>query len=101
MLLPNSTGMVETYFFFSLGRLCVCVCARWLGSCYQWDMGHDRLGSTSASVWHGSLFLFIHFSAYTEKDQGGWVWVGLGCWFITFFLFFLERMYGSLRFRVV
>lgn len=49
------------------------------------------------------FFFFFHFSAYTEKNRGVWVWVGfgLGCWFITFFLFFLERMYGSLRFRVV
>lgn len=37
-------------------------------------MGHDGL----VFVWHGSLFLFFHFSAYTEKDRGGWVWVWVG-----------------------
>lgn len=48
-------------------------------------------------------FFFIHFSAYTEKDQGGWVWVWVWVGLLVhhIFLFFLERMYGSLRFRVV
>lgn len=94
--------MVETYFFFSWSS--VCVHGVWvLVVNGTWDMGHDRPDMTGVCVWHGSLLFFIQFSAYTEKDQGGWVWVwvGLGCWFITFFLFFLERMYGSLRFRVV
>lgn len=103
MLLPNSTGMVETYFFFSLGRLCVCTVFGFFF--VNGDMGHDRpdlTGVCLARFTASSLFFFIHFSAYTEKDQGGWAWVGLG-WVVgsSQFLFFLERMYGSLRFRVV
>lgn len=90
--------MVETYFLFSLGRLCVCARFGFFFVNGTWDMiGPDLTGVSLARF---ALF-FSHFSAYTEKDQGVWVWVGLGCWFITFFLIFLERMYGSLRFRVV
>lgn len=60
-------------------------------------MGHDGPDLTGVCLARFAFFVF-HFSAYTEKDQG--VWVGLLVHHI-YFLFFLERMYGSLRFRVV
>lgn len=76
--------MVETYFFFSWSS--VCGHGVWvLDVNGTWDMGHDGTGFNKcfclARFTASSLFLFIHFSAYTEKGPGGlglgWVWVGL------------------------
>lgn len=51
-------------------------------------MGHDGHDLTGVCLARFAFFFVFHFSAYTEKDQGGLGWVGLGCWFITFFFIF-------------
>lgn len=76
--------MVETYFFFSLGRLCLCVCTV-VGFSFvngTWDMMDMMDLTLLVFVWHGSLrvrffssFIFRH----TRKRTGGFGlgWVGL------------------------
>lgn len=79
--------MVETYFFFSWSSVSVCVHGGWVLLVDRtWDMmGPDLTGVCLARF----AFFFIHFSAYTEKDQGGWIWVWVGFGLLVHHIFFI------------